>query len=257
MPSDSPLHVDRGRAESFGTVAANYDRYRPGYPAELVDDLVATGAGAVLDVGCGTGKAAVLLAARGLDVLGVEIDPKMAEVARSHGLPVEVSSFEGWDAAGRSFDLLTCGQAWHWVDPERGVPKAAAVVRPGGAVGLFWNYDRLDERVQSALNAVYAEHAPELVNHDAATEHSDEDRPYADAFAAYPGFTTVQTRNYRWQRGFTADEWVGMTLTHSDHLLLPAGRRRALADAAHAAIDRLGGFVAQYGTYLMLARRAG
>src|SRR5579875_1636628 len=125
MLSDSPLFVDRGRAESFGTVAANYDRFRPSYPPALIDDLVATGAHTVLDVGCGTGKAAVLLAARGLDVLGVEIDPKMAELARSHGVPVEVSSFEGWDAAGRMFDLLTCGQAWHWVDPARGVPKAA------------------------------------------------------------------------------------------------------------------------------------
>jgi SAM-dependent methyltransferase len=256
MADVAPLYTDRTRAEVFGSIAALYERYRPSYPKALLDDLVALGARTVLDVGCGTGKAAVLLAARGLEVLGVEIDPKMAELARSHDIPVEVSSFEGWDAAGRTFDLLTCGQAWHWVNPERGIPKAATVVRPGGAVGLFWNYDRLDERVQSALDAVYAEHAPELLKTDTATQHREDERPHADAFARHPGFASVETRQYRWQRGFTADEWVGMTLTHSDHLLLPAGRRRALADAAHAAIDRLGGFVAQYGTYLMLARRA-
>src|SRR5581483_6684340 len=126
MPADEddrvPSHAsrpfrERDRAESFGSVARQYDRFRPSYPSELIDDLVALGPSDVLDVGCGTGKAGRLLADRGLDVLGVEIDPQMAEVARDHGLTVDVGSFEEWETAGRRFDLLVSGQAWHWVDP--------------------------------------------------------------------------------------------------------------------------------------------
>jgi hypothetical protein len=55
----------------------------------------------------------------------------MAAVAREHGIAVEPASFEAWDAAGRGFDLITSGQAWHWVDPDIG---AESVVRGGGGL---------------------------------------------------------------------------------------------------------------------------
>jgi SAM-dependent methyltransferase len=255
MALDNPAHTDRGRAESFGTVAANYDRFRPSYPSPLIDDLVALGPRTVVDVGCGTGKAAVLLARRGLDVLGVEIDPKMADVARTHGIAVEVSSFEGWDAGGRTFDLLTSGQAWHWVDPSRGVPKAAQVLRPGGTVALFWNDDDLDADAQQGLDEVYSEHAPELMR---PPPHDRENfRNHFAPFEASTEFASVEKRTYAWERDFSSDEWVGMCLTHSDHLLLPAARRSALADAARAAVDRVGGLTARYRTTLILAHRSG
>jgi trans-aconitate methyltransferase len=93
------LHDDRRRAVSFGDDPAAYDRERPSYPPALIDELMATGPRRVLDVGCGTGKAGRLLAARGCEVLGVEADPRMAAVARAHGLEVEVARFEEWAAA--------------------------------------------------------------------------------------------------------------------------------------------------------------
>jgi ubiquinone/menaquinone biosynthesis C-methylase UbiE len=62
------LHLDRARAESFGLMAEEYDRYRPTYPDALIDDLAALQPGQVLDVGRGTGKAAVALTGRGLSV---------------------------------------------------------------------------------------------------------------------------------------------------------------------------------------------
>jgi 2-polyprenyl-3-methyl-5-hydroxy-6-metoxy-1,4-benzoquinol methylase len=117
------LHLDRARAESFGSVAEQYDRYRPTYPDALIDDLAALQPAQVLDVGCGTGKAAVALARRGLSVLGVELDERMADVARGHGISVEVAAFETWDDAGRRFDLITCAGAWHWIDHGPGVSK--------------------------------------------------------------------------------------------------------------------------------------
>jgi predicted RNA methylase len=88
------LFDDRTRAESFGAVAELYDRARPSYPPELIDTLLEDAPRHVLDVGCGTGIASTLLAAGGADVLGIEVDARMAEVARTKGLAVEVSSFE-------------------------------------------------------------------------------------------------------------------------------------------------------------------
>ena len=99
------LHADRRRAGSFGEVAEQYDRVRPEYPVELVDRLLAGGPRTVLDVGCGTGISSRLFIARGCTVVGLEPDPRMAEVARRSGVQVESGTIEEWEAGARRFDL--------------------------------------------------------------------------------------------------------------------------------------------------------
>jgi SAM-dependent methyltransferase len=127
-------------AESFGVDADRYDRARPGYPAAMVDRIVAVLPGPdVLDVGAGTGIVTRQFAAAGCRVLGVEPDARMAAFARRAGTEVEVSTFEAWDPGGRRFDAVVAGQAWHWVDPVAGAAAAAQVLRPGGRLAVFWN----------------------------------------------------------------------------------------------------------------------
>src|SRR2546430_10607199 len=102
-------HQAREIAESFGSDADRYDRARPRYPDALVDRIVAGAPRSlrnpdVLDVGCGTGIVARQFQAAGCRVLGVDPDARMAELARRHGLEVQVSTFEAWHSAGRAFD---------------------------------------------------------------------------------------------------------------------------------------------------------
>jgi SAM-dependent methyltransferase len=256
VPNEELVHTDRARAESFGSVAEQYDRYRPSYPGALIDDLVALRPGSILDVGCGTGKAAVLLAARGLSVLGVEIDARMAAVARAHDLSVEVGAFETWDDAGRRFDLIICGQAWHWMDPKRGPIKAAKVLRPAGMLALFWNYGELDPRAQAILDDVYRRHAPELLSSVVSGRSRQSDSRHAAELEASGRFASVETRTYQWQHSHSAADWVATVQTHSDHLRLPANRRASLAADLITAIDRLGGAIdSQVRTYALFARR--
>ena len=130
--SDQELHRLRQVAESFGVDAARYDRARPRYPDALIQRVIAASPGVeFLDVGCGTGIGARQYRAAGCTVLGVDVDERMAEVARQSGVEVELGKFEDWDARGRSFDAVVAGQAWHWVDPRRGPVRAAAVLSPG------------------------------------------------------------------------------------------------------------------------------
>src|SRR3984885_9816519 len=120
-----PSHQHRRIAESFGVDAERYDRARPGYPAALVNRIVAGSPGRdVLDVGTGTGIVARQFQAAGCTVLGVEPDARMADQARQRGLEVEGAAFEGWDPAGREFGAVVAGQAWHWIDPVAGAAKA-------------------------------------------------------------------------------------------------------------------------------------
>jgi SAM-dependent methyltransferase len=248
-----PMHAQRHRAESFGAQAAEYDIVRPGYPPALFDDLVAGGRRTALDIGCGTGRAAVPLRDRGLQVLGVEIDAEMAAVARGHGLSVEVGAFEQWDPAGRSFDLVVAGQAWHWIDPALGLPQAARLLNPDGLFAVFWNSATLDAPTQAYLDAVYAEHALQLQAGNTGRRGSP---PYLDAVRDSGQFSSVEVREYPWRDRYSTDRWIRLVQTHSDHAVLDPAPRAALIEAVAAAIDAHGGQIeAAYSTYTVLARR--
>ncbi|MGN6605933.1 MAG: class I SAM-dependent methyltransferase [Jatrophihabitans sp.] len=252
------LHLDRGRAESFGSVAADYDRYRPGYPDALIDELAALRPRQVLDVACGTGKAARQLAARGLDVLGLEIDARMAEVARGHGIPVEVGAFETWDAAGRTFDLITVAQAWHWIQPEAGIARAVELLRPGGSLAVFWNHDETDDDDEAvpALAEAYRRHAPGLGLQAGSHRKHRTEPTHVQRLRDRGRFASVVTRDHPWQRTYTAAEWVGYVATHSDHLALPAEQQQRLYAAIGEAVESIGGTLTlRGGTYLILATR--
>ena len=252
MPrSHHPLtHTQRDRAESFGRVAAQYDRYRPSYPAAVVDELLADGARRVLDVGCGTGKAGRLFAARGADVLGVELDPAMAEVARGHGLQVEVARFEDWDDAGRRFDLVISAQAWHWIDPAAGARKVVRLLADGGQLAVIWNFDELAPDERELVDEVYRDVAPELVHAPGAGSDDTHRRRLEESGC----FAQVQAVTYPAEHEWPLEEWIGNLGTHSNHLLL--GERRAvLLERLRAALGARGPVVhTTGGTYVIRAR---
>jgi SAM-dependent methyltransferase len=251
-------HENRIRAESFGQDAERYDRARPSYPAEMVDDLLAGKPARVLDVGCGTGKVARLFLARGCEVLGVEPDPRMARVAESRGIPVEVASFEAWDPGHRIFDLVVSGQAWHWVDASVGARKVAAILPAGGRLAIFWNRGRPDAPTKAAFDEVYALIAPALAKESVPLGYKRSD--YAADLAAIAAtrlFTSGQLRTYPWARQYSRDEWLDQLGTHSDHIALEAALLATLLDAVGAAIDRLGGSITvHYETELITAERS-
>ncbi|WP_145229265.1 class I SAM-dependent methyltransferase [Rudaeicoccus suwonensis] len=109
-----------------------------------------------VDVGIGTGISAEGFQSAGCRVLGVEVDGRMAEFARSQGFEVEIAKFEDWDPAGRRFDIVIAGQTWHWIDPVAGATKAAQVLRPGGRLAALWNTFQFPPDLAESLALVYA-----------------------------------------------------------------------------------------------------
>lgn len=251
------LFEDRSRAESFGAVAELYDRARPSYPAALIAVLLADGARRVLDVGCGTGIASALFAARGCEVTGVEIDTRMAALARSKGIDVEVSGFERWDDHGRRFELLISGQAWHWIRPDAGAAKAAAVLSDGGRIGCFWNLGDPPAHVRERLAPIYARIAPGLEEYAVVLGGSGgRSGRTADSLKDSGLFEPAEVGWFEWTRAYTTDEWLALVATHSDHQALEPRQLETLLEAVREAIDSLGGsFEYPYETVLVTATR--
>lgn len=226
---------ERSRSLSFGEDAAAYDRARPSYPAELVDWLLERAPGRrVLDVGCGTGKLGRLFLERGCDVLGVEPDRRMAEVARAHGLEVEVAAFEPWDDRGRRFDLVVSGTAWHWVDPHAGGAKAASVLVPGGRFAAAWNMGDHEPSMHARLEEVYADF-PEVGFVHPFTGGERNPLVGLDAFGCQ------DIVSFRWKAVHSTAEWLDLLPTHSDHRAMAPDRGATLLQRVATAIDAEGG----------------
>jgi SAM-dependent methyltransferase len=256
----SAMHDDRTRAESFGSDAERYDRSRPTYPDALLDEVIGPAPADldVLDVGCGTGIMARLMTARGARVTGVEADARMAEVARRRGTSVEVARFEDWEPAGRTYDRVTAGQVWHWVDPVLGAAQAAAVLRPGGRVCLFWNIGQPQAEVKRALDEVYEQVAPDA-NASSVILGYAVDQGYEAERAGLRDCSHLsdpQELRFPWARTYTRDEWLDQLPTHSDHAAMEPERLARVLAAAGQVIDGFGGsFVMEYSTLLLTSTR--
>jgi SAM-dependent methyltransferase len=254
-------------------VAELYDSSRPSYPAELVDDAIAyapvapDGPPKIVEVGAGTGKATVLFAARGASVLAIEPDPEMAEIARRNteafpAVSVLGTEFESWQPSERRFGLLISAQAWHWIKPEVRMAKAHEALVDGGAMALFWNRPKWDRsEMTTALRGVYGATVPEIGEtsgpmYPGYAQALGESGSFGEDLDPAHGFEPEPMRSYDWVRVYTADEYVQLLRTHSDHILLPEGRLAALLDGVRTVIDDAGGTLElPHRTHLWLARR--
>jgi SAM-dependent methyltransferase len=253
----------RGVAESFGTDAERYHRARPGYPAAMVDRIIAESPGRdVVDAGCGTGISARLFQAAGCRALGVDPDPRMAELARENGLDVEVAKFEEWDAAGRTFDAVIAGQAWHWVEMAAGAAKAAAVLRPRGRLAVFWNAFDPPAGLREAFGAVYRRVVPDspmaagFWSRPASIQYLAMCDTAADGMRQARAFGDPQTWRFDWSRPYTRDEWLDQVPTFGGFSLLPPDVQAKLLTGIGAAVDAVGGaFTMDYATLVATAAR--
>jgi SAM-dependent methyltransferase len=251
-------------AEAFGADAERYDRARPSYPSALVERIVTGSPGRdMLDVGCGTGITARLFQAAGCRVLGVDPDPRMADLARRGGLEVEVAKIEDWDPAGRAFDAVIAGQAWHWVDPVAGAAKAAQALRPGGLLAVFWNSFQPPPDLNEAFAAAIRRVLPDspLAQHGmpGPDAYSAMCAKAADGMRQTGAFGDPEQSRFDWDRPYTRDEWLDVVPTFgASSTRLPPDTLREMLAGIGAAIDAVGGsFTMRYATVAATAARTG
>jgi ubiquinone/menaquinone biosynthesis C-methylase UbiE len=169
-----PESTARRYGKVFDEIAAEYDRHRPAYPDELLDEagqVAGIGRGDhVLEVGCGTGQLTRGLAARGLRVTALEPGKSLIALARQNlegAGEVEFvnAQFEDASLPREHFRAVFSASAFHWIDPKVSWQKAAEVLVPGGTLALV-QYCGLEEprskRDQEAALAAIRKVAPDI-----------------------------------------------------------------------------------------------
>jgi SAM-dependent methyltransferase len=171
-PPPEPAAPSYGKV--FDEIAAEYDRRRPAYPDELVDQacqVAGIGTGDhVLEVGCGSGQLTRSLVARGLHVTALEPGTSLIALARQNlegAGEVEFvnAQFEAALLPRERFQAVFSASAFHWIDPEVSWQKAADVLVPGGTLALV-QYFGLEEprsrRDREATLAALRKVAPDI-----------------------------------------------------------------------------------------------
>jgi SAM-dependent methyltransferase len=263
-----PSSEDRGRRRwTFDSVAEQYERARSTYPAALFDDLVALAplppGARVLEVGCGTGKATLPLAERGLEVVCVELGERLAAVARRKlarfpDVEIHVDDFETWEPPPGPFDAVVSMSAFHWIDPEVGLAKAHRLLRDDGVLVIGGVVNVLPEDGDPFWAEVQEDYDAVVPSPDNQPPPRPEDIDYLKSEIEASGlFHHVWGRRYPRDVEYTADEYVALMGTYSPNIDLdPATRRRLFDRVRHRIEARPGGKITAHNLYLVdVARR--
>jgi len=139
--------------ERFSNRVANYIKYRPDYPREIINYLESNCGlkhdSIIADIGCGTGIPSQLFLENCNPVIGVE--PNAAMRAAAKEFLADFPDFSIVDGTAdrttlddTSVDLVVAAQAFHWFDADKTRPEFQRILRPGGSIVLIWNERQLD-----------------------------------------------------------------------------------------------------------------
>jgi ubiquinone/menaquinone biosynthesis C-methylase UbiE len=197
--------------ERFSNRVANYVKYRPGYPPEVIElfrsELGLTPESIVADIGSGTGLSAKLFLENGNKVYCVEPNESMRAAAeeflKDHPNFVSIDgTAEHTMLPDSEVDLIVAAQAFHWFEPEGTRNEFKRILKPGGYVVLMWNERQLDTtpflREYEQLLLKYANDY-EKVRHENVTVDVLEDffhKPFAQKT-----FENIQVLNFEGLKG--------------------------------------------------------
>ena len=211
----------------FDSIPDQFDKWRPQYCPELFCDLIEyaklDSGKTVLEVGPGTGQATEPILKTGCSYFAIELGENFTEFMKNKfasydNFQILNADFEKYHFQEERFDLVFSAATFQWIPQEIGFTKAYSILKKGGTFAMFsMRTDSrpgggyTDEPLYSEIQKVYAEHFHPEISYTCGLDY--------DAREEY-GFVDLEYREYFKTREFTADEYVALISTHSDHLTL-------------------------------------
>ncbi len=202
----------------FTTRVESYRKFRPGYPAAVVDvlarEFLLGGDDTVADVAAGTGILTELFLAAGYPVVAVEPNAAMREACAAleaiyPKLRCVEGSAEDTGLADRSVALITVAQAMHWFDLERTRQEFARVLQPGGCCAVVYNHRRMGG---DAFHSGYEQILREFGSDYKAVQGK---HLSPEKIAAFFAPSTMQSASFANHQDFTLEGLMGRVLSSS------------------------------------------
>ena len=265
------MPVLKGLEWTFDTVASKYEKMRPGYVAELYQTIfnyiTINESSNVLEIGSGGGQATEPILATGCHLTAVEIGEQFSALLKDkfrkyRNFSVIMGKFEDAELQNSSFDLIFSASAFHWIPEKTGYEKVFSLLKKGGAFARFANHpyrDKGNKELSDKIDELYDEYYNKFHNksREPLTEYTEEQAKDRAMISEKYGFTDIKYALFYRERVFSAEEYIKLLGTYSDHIAIEESIRTKFFSKIEEAINQHGGTIKIYDTIdLQLAKKS-
>ncbi len=217
-------------SEMFDKAADYYDKFRPGYPIEIINALVShtklDKTARTLEIGAGSGKATEYFKDFGFNIRCIDPGENLITIgnykfSEYSNISFECERFENLKQNNERYDVIFSAQAFHWIPQPAGYIKCAELLKDKGYLAPFWNmymtYDNSADNDLLRLSEKYGGFA------DFVNEEQCEDRinTISKGIENSGIFKAPTVYRHLWSQEYTAEEYYGFALTGNQFLQLP------------------------------------
>ena len=255
---------------TFDTVAADYEKLRPGYVDQLYqtifDYISIDENNRVVEVGSGGGQATLPMLKTGCSLTAVEYGRQFSECLKEKNraypkFSVITDKFENVAFPEGAFNLVYSASAFHWIPEEIGYKKVYSMLKTGGAFARFANHPYRNKgtpALSEEIDALYDEYYYTYYNkkREPLTEYTQKQAKARAEIAERYGFSDIRYALFHRERVFSAKEYASLLGTYSDHIAMEETVRTLFFSKIEEAINRHGNMITIYDTIdLQLARK--
>ena len=259
-----------GMEWAFDTVAASYEKMRPGYPEELykaIFDYISVDENSnVVEVGSGSGQATAPILKTGCRLTAVEYGERFSELLKEkfreyRNFSVITGRFEDTQFDEAAFDMVFSATAFHWIPEKVGYERVFSILKSGGAFARFANHPhpgKHNPALIAEIDNIYDKYYYRYYGkaRKPKVEYAEEQAKETAMIAARYGFTDIRYVLFHRERVFSAKEYTRLLGTYSDHLAIEETIRLKFFSEIEKAINNNGGTFTVCDTIdLQLARK--
>ncbi|KST63553.1 class I SAM-dependent methyltransferase [Mastigocoleus testarum] len=252
------------RSQSFDKVAQIYDKARPTYPEQLIEDIIhlaeLKNSASILDIGTGTGQGTIPFAQKGYAIHCLEPGPNLIAIAKQNmssypTVTFETVTFEDWKLQPQYFDLAISAQAFHWVDREIGYPKVAQTLKENGHIAFFWNFSPLaDTPAFQSLNEAFKKYAPQMVYNPPSIDSLIQKRE--NWINNSLCFKKLLVKQYPWSINYDSQQYLNLLKTRTVYQDFNEDKKNNISNIVEQILNNHGGFINRpYLSILLFAQK--